>query len=220
MSVLVTNTGSFTGVHQVSLKMDDVVVETSEVTLDGGDSETLSFSMTPDTVGEHTVNVSDLLETFEVKALEAPSAPIVGHFQITDLSVTPSEVNLNEQVNISAVVTNTGGSEGSYTVVLKINSVEETRKEVTLGAGKTEAVTLTIAKDVEGSYTVDIDGRLGQFTVIVPTPATPTEAPLVEIPTNRWLLRGILSSIILISIVSMIMILLRRKTDGKQHPKS
>jgi hypothetical protein len=189
--------------------MDNVVVETIVVTLDSGDSETISFSVTPDTVGERTVNVSGLLGTFKVKAPEAPPtptpvsavAPAPASFAISDLSVTPSEVKLAEQVKISAVVTNTGGSEGSYIVVLKINGAEEARKEVTLGAGKSETVTFTVVKDLEGSYTVNIDGKVGQFTVIVPPPPapTPTEVLPVQPPTNWWLIGGIIAGCIVVA---------------------
>ena len=111
------------------------------------------------------------------------------------MSITPSAVELAEQVKISALVTNTGSNERSYMVVLKINGAEEVRKEVTLGAGKSETVTFTIVKDIEGSYTVNIDGKVGQFTVIVPLPPTPipTEALPVQPPTNWWLIGGIIA---------------------------
>ena len=112
-------------------------------------------------------------------------APASASFTISDLSVTRSEVKPAEQVTISTVVTNIGGSEGSYTVVLKINGAEEAKKEVTLGAGKSETVTFTIAKDAEGSYTVNIDGKVGQFTVIVP-------------PPNWWLIGGIIAGCVVV----------------------
>ncbi|MBA7695727.1 hypothetical protein ES703_104362 [subsurface metagenome] len=202
VSALVTNTGDLTGRYEVSLELDDVVAQTKEVTLGGGDSETIAFSITLDTAGEHTVYINGLLGKFEVKVPPAPAAPAVApapvSFAISDLSVTPSEVKLAEQVKISAVVTNIGGSEGSYTVVLKINGAEEAKKEVALGAGKSETVTFTISKDTEGSYTVNIDGNLGQFTVIVPPPPTPTptEALPVQLPTNWWLIGGIIAGCI------------------------
>ncbi len=146
-----------------------------------------------------------MLGKCEVKAPPAPAAPAVApappSFAISDLSVAPSEVKLADQVTISVVVTNAGGSGGSYTVVLQINGAEEARKEVTLGAGKSETVTFIISKDTEGSYTVNIDGNLGQFTVIVsppPTP-TPTEALPVQPPTNWWLIGGIIAGCIVVA---------------------
>ena len=209
ISVLITNTGDLTGSYEVTLQMNDMAVETKEVTLDGGDNEIISFSVIPDTAGEHTVNISDLLGTFEVKVPEAPppptSAPAVAaalaSFAIYDISVAPSEVKPAEQVTISAVVTNTGGSEGGYTVVLKIDGVEEARKEVTLGASKSETVTFAIAKHTEGSYTINIDGKVGQFTVIAPPPPTPTPTePLpVQPPINWGLIGGIIAGCLVVA---------------------
>jgi len=205
ISALLTNTGDLTGSYEVSLKIDNVVAQTKEITLSGGDSETVSFSVTPDTVREYTVSISSLLGTFKVKAPAALPAPAVAlapaSFAVSDLSVTPGEVKPAEQVTISAVVTNTGGSEGSYAVLLKINGAEEAKKEVTLGAGRSETLTFTIAKDAEGSYTVDIGGRVGQFTVIVTPPPipTPTEALPVPPPTNWGLIGGIIAGCIVVA---------------------
>ncbi|MFC2056465.1 S8 family serine peptidase [Chloroflexota bacterium] len=122
-------------------------------------------------------------------------------FAISDLSITTAEVKPAEQIAISVLVTNTGGRRGSYPVILKINDVEEDRKEVALGAGQSETVTFTIAKDSEGSYTVNIDGKVGQFNVIVPPPPTPTPVePLpVQPPTNWWLIGGVIAGCVVVA---------------------
>jgi len=217
VSVLVTNIGDLTGNYEVSLTIDNAVVQTKEVTVEGGSSETISFSVTPDTVGEHIVNISDLLGKFEVKVPETLPAPAMvpapASFTISDLSVTPSEVDLAEQVTISAVLTNTGGSEGSYTVVLKIDGAEEAIKEVTLGAGQSETVIFTIAKNIERSYAVDIDGNVGQFIVIVPQPPTPApvEALPVEPPTNWGLIGGIIAGCVVVAAGLLVYFFMWRK---------
>jgi hypothetical protein len=119
------------------------------------------------------------------------AAPAPASFAISDLLITPSEVEPAEQVTISAIVTNIGGSVGSYTVHLMVNGAEQARKEVTLGAGKSETVTFTVAKDTEGSYTININGNSGQFTVIVPSPPTPALAEALPIqPSTNWRLIG------------------------------
>ena len=108
--------------------------------------------------------------------------PTPAEFTISSLSVTPSEVKPSQQVTISAVVTNTGGSEGSYAVILEINDVEETRKQITIEAGKSETIDFSVARDKEGSYKVSIDDKVGQFSVSVPTTTyTPPSAPTTVI---------------------------------------
>ncbi|MFC2003424.1 Ig-like domain-containing protein, partial [Chloroflexota bacterium] len=76
ISILVTNTGDLTGSHEVGLNIDSVVVETQEVRLDGGDSKTVIFKVTPNTAGERTVNINSLEGTFKVQATSpAPPPP-------------------------------------------------------------------------------------------------------------------------------------------------
>ena len=68
ISVLVTNTGDLEGTYQATLKIDDVVVDTKEVTLAGGASETVTFTVSKDVAGTYTVTVDSLSGKFNVKA--------------------------------------------------------------------------------------------------------------------------------------------------------
>ncbi len=195
VSVTITNTGSLVGSKEVTLKINGQPIQTTNVTLNGGKSQTVSFTLTSASGGEYTVEVNGLWSTFNVKE-PVPEGTVTevtpAGFIISGLSITPDEVNTSGEVTISAVVTNTGGSEGSYTVILKINDVEEASKEITLGAGQNEKVTFTIAKDIEGVYSVDVAGNTGQFTVTLPPPATnvPEETAPVQSSTNWWIIAG------------------------------
>ncbi|GAI28092.1 unnamed protein product, partial [marine sediment metagenome] len=72
ISILVTNTGGFSGSHKVILKIDDEVVATKEVTLEAGASEEVTFTTTEDAVGTHTVTVDGIPSgTFTVKTAGA-----------------------------------------------------------------------------------------------------------------------------------------------------
>lgn len=62
-------------------------------------------------------------------------------------------------------MTNTGGSQGSYTLILLINGQEEARQEVILGPGESKTVTFATARDAADTYTVEIDGQTASFTV-------------------------------------------------------
>ncbi|MDP2729685.1 MAG: CARDB domain-containing protein [Dehalococcoidales bacterium] len=113
-----------------------------------------------------------------------PSAPLVpATFVLTELTITPTEVTAGEVVTISIEVSNTGGIEGSYTVVFKVKLDWTTWEnvEVTLMPGQTKTVTFTtkgasrmdtsgVFKVVSGTYTVDVNGKVGQFTVTEPPP--------------------------------------------------
>ena len=107
------------------------------------------------------------------------------------------------------MVTNTGGSEGGYTVVLKINGVLEAREEVTLKAGESETVSFTTKKDAEGIYTVDIDGKIGKFTVTAPPPVEPVVPPPAK-PINWPLILGIVGGVIVLGLILWLVVFRRR----------
>ncbi len=74
ISVLVTNTGEQEGSYIVTLKIDEVIEETREITLAGG-SERVTFTTTKDEAGTYSVDVNGLQGSFMVK--EAPQSPLV-----------------------------------------------------------------------------------------------------------------------------------------------
>ena len=96
----------------------------------------------------------------------APPAP--AEFKLSNLVIDPTEVEPKETVTISVVVTNVGGLEGTYTVTLKINNIVEATKDVTLVGGATETVTFTVSRDIEGTYSVEVEELTGSFTVVAP----------------------------------------------------
>jgi len=175
-------------------------------------SQWLALESAVDT-GAKTVsaNVSHFTQFAVLGKLPSPSPPpppLPARFTISDLAVTPAEVEPPGQITISVLVKNTGGSRGSYMAILKINGIEEGREEVTLGAYQSEAVTFAIVKDEAGSYTVDIGGQTEQFTVLAlplkPPPPEPevtqtTTAETSVEPTTNWgLIGGIMSGCVII----------------------
>lgn len=140
-----------------------------------------------------------------------PAATPAG-FTVSNLSVIPSVVVPGEQVTISAIVTNTGGCEGCYNAILKINGEEEAKKDVTVTAGKSETVTFTVAKDTLGSYTININGRLGQFRVALLPPLPESTGALPFQPsTNWWLFGGIIAACVVVVGLSVYFLVWRRR---------
>ena len=166
---LITNTGDLSGSHEVALKIDDVTEETNEVTLDGGDSQTVTFTVTRDTVGTYTVNVNNLTGSFKVKE-ETTVIPTKkpAEFTVRNLSVSPETVATGESVTVEVDVINTGDLEGSYRVVLLINDLIEDSKNVTVSGGAMVKVTFSVTKDTAETYLVEVNGLNRTFTVIQP----------------------------------------------------
>jgi len=133
---------------------------------------------------------------------EAP----VANFVSAELFISPSEVAIGESVTISVDVANTGEEAGNYTVTLKIDGVVEATREVALDAGASEEITFTTAKDVAGSYAVDVNGLSGSFTVkekLAPPSSTPTPTP-TSTPTSEvnWpLIWGVIGGTIVVGVI-------------------
>ena len=130
----------------------------------------------PSTVNTQNKTVSTQVTHFTVFAIlgrtgseppppPTPPTPPPAGFSISDIEISPASVKAGEKVTIITTVTNSGSSQGSYTVVLKINGANEAEKEVTLKPNKTQVVTFTVSKESAGSYEVAIADKNASFTV-------------------------------------------------------
>ncbi|MFC2057089.1 CARDB domain-containing protein [Chloroflexota bacterium] len=68
ISSLITNTAELSGSYTASLKINNVVVDTKDVTLEGGVSQTVTFTVTQDVAGTYAVIVGTQSGTFNVTA--------------------------------------------------------------------------------------------------------------------------------------------------------
>jgi len=73
VSATVTNVGEDSGSYTVTLKVDGVAVDSETVTLDGGASTSVRFTVTSEVEGSHTVEVDGLTGSFT--ATIPPSSP-------------------------------------------------------------------------------------------------------------------------------------------------
>jgi len=89
-------------------------------------------------------------------------------FSVSSLSITPQQVAPNETVTISVNVSNTGDTEGNYTVVLEINGIKEADRTMSIAAGESQAVSFSVIREDAGVYSVNVNGLTGSFTVIPP----------------------------------------------------
>ncbi len=203
-SVTVTNTGDLAGSYSLSLQVSNVVLETKQITLGGGASQKVTFSFSRDAAGTYIVNIGQLSGSVKVKARALPTPAT---FVVRDLTISPASVDIGATTTISAVVANTGDISGNYKVTLKINGAAVGTKEVTLAGGSSEKVTFSVTKDVAGSYTVEIAGLSGTFTVKAPSTLPPTPQPKAKI---NW---GLISGAIAIFVITVVIVvvLVRRQ---------
>jgi hypothetical protein len=139
------------------------------------------------------------LTMFAILAKLAPPAP--ASFECSLLSISPTEVDIGETVNVTILVANTGGQSGSYQVALRINSVTVADREVALDAGASEQVGFSTARDTAGTYSVNVNGLTGTFIVKEkPAPVTPAE-PMPVKPIIWWLIGGIIVAVVVVTLL-------------------
>jgi len=112
------------------------------------------------------------------------STPASAVFQITELTINPAEVRPGEGVNITANLTNTGDTEGSYTVKLFINNVAEVVSEVTVPAGTTRVLSYSASSEIPGTYIITLGERTEQFVVVEPGKLTEPSNPKSNLAPN------------------------------------
>ncbi|GAI52605.1 unnamed protein product, partial [marine sediment metagenome] len=159
--------------------------------------------VTRDAEGSYDVRIDRLFGSFsvtEVEVVEVVELP--ANFVAINLSVTPTEVDIGQQVTISVVITNIGDLTGSYEVALKIDDVVVATEDVTLAGGASQPVVFSTAREVAGTYTVTIDSLSETFEVkALPPPVK---------PINWWLIGGIIAGVIIIGLVIWQVITRRR----------
>ncbi len=129
---------------------------------------------------------------------------------VTNLIVNPSRVEPSEKVSIEVNVFNKGSAEGSYEVVLMINGIKETIKEVTLAGGESTTVTFVSSRQAEGRYLVNVNGLTKEFivgTTIPPGSPSSSDSP---VGVNWPVLGGISGGVVVVAVAILILLLRRR----------
>jgi hypothetical protein len=128
-------------------------------------------------------------------------------FDVSGLSITPSSVQVGESVLISVDVSNIGGQEGSYNVILNVNEVVEDEREVRLDVGGSTNIIFEYMPSVSGNYTAVVGDLSGSFTVItreIEEPNTDSEDPDTD---TGWRIPGfpVMSILLALFVISSVL---------------
>jgi len=102
--------------------------------------------------------------------IEPEPEPTPASFRTSNLTVTPDEVGIGEEVKISVLVRNSGDLSGSYILELKINSEVAETKEISLAGHGSITVPFTVTREDAGLFEVSINGLTDSFIVTAPEP--------------------------------------------------
>ena len=156
----VVNTGDLTGDYEVALMLDDEVLATELITLDGGDSTILNFSTVTDVAGIHRISIGAVEKTFTTEVYEAPAK-----FITSNITVTPSEIYLGAKVEISTLISNIGDLSGFYEAILKMDNEFVDSENVDIAGGDSEIIIFTVTPETEGEHAISIGEKVVFFTV-------------------------------------------------------
>jgi len=124
-------------------------------------------------VEEDTITAEvDHFTVFAILAYALPPEPVTAPFINGSLSISPPEVNVGKPVSINVLLD--AEEFGGHTVTLTIDGVVEETREVSSSG----TVTFTVSRDEAGTYSVEVNGLPGSFTVKegVSSPAPPPVA--------------------------------------------
>ena len=170
IEVEVKNINSETDTYNVPLMVDGVADDRKEITLAPGQTELLTFELTRSHTGSYKISVGSKESTLTV---QKPSPP---DFRLSNLEINPTEVNIGENVVVTAKLTNIGGSQGSYTAELKIDGITNQAEKLIISAGADYMLVFKVSKGLPGTYKVALGDLSGQFSVKEPP------SPLFDIP--------------------------------------
>jgi hypothetical protein len=104
--------------------------------------------------------------------------PKPAEFQVSNLTLTPTEAEEGQPIIITVNVTNIGEESGSYFALLYINDILKENKTVELEGNETTSVEFTVIETNEGTYTVRVNDLTGTFKIVAasPTPEEPKPA--------------------------------------------
>jgi PKD repeat protein/uncharacterized cupredoxin-like copper-binding protein len=169
ISLTVKNTGELAGNYTAVLLLNGAQEATKTVSVAGGASVSVSFTVTKQAAGAYAVKVGSLTGSFTVSTPPKPAA-----FVFSDLKATPAEVKPGEEVTVTATVKNTGETTGVYLAELIIDASTRQVKDGTLDPGASATLTWKISSSVEGTHTLQLKDLQAGFKVVKPvTPPPP-----------------------------------------------
>jgi hypothetical protein len=159
-SIIVNNNGDLSGNYTAVLKIDNIAVQTKDITISGGDSGTIDFEIVQYSVGEHRIGVGEILTTLVVKKLLSPTIFIVG-----ELSVNPLSSEVGENLIISVPVQNGGDLSGTFQASLTVDDNVIETKSIILDGASSITLEFNYTSDTVGTHTASIGDQAVTFEV-------------------------------------------------------
>ncbi len=160
VSVRLRNIGTADGRYSLSLFVGDTLVDEKDTMVIAGKRESVWFEIPADYApGSYRVALGLGAGESRRDDLEG-SVRILkpAEFEIRGLSLDPDQMNFGDETTAVVEASNVGEAEGSYTVNLEIEGIDELSKEITLHSETSKEVAFPFTVDDPGLYAVTVDG--------------------------------------------------------------
>jgi len=118
---------------------------------------------------------------------------------VQSATITSTKVSPGEKVDVTATVTNKGGSNGAFKVTLYINNQEAESKGITLTSGESTQVHFSVSQNEPGTYSVYVNG-------------VPAGNLTVDLFTNNDILIYSVIALFTIGIIGVLYLVVRKRT--------
>jgi hypothetical protein len=181
----------------LSYEPDALPDNTSEVLIANYDTAEgwLALEPVPGVAAEAGVAHAMLSHLSLFAILATVTEPATAKFEVSTLTISPSQAQPNQEITISLNVTNTGGKSGDYNLELKVDGKVNSTKQVTIAPGTIQTVTFTVAEDTVGKHQVEVAGLAGEFDVVKSSRIS---------PINWWFIGGITGAILVLAVWSIV----------------
>ncbi len=98
-------------------------------------------------------------------ALARVPEPAPAKFTVSNLRISPQEVQPGQRLQISIDIANIGERSGDYTVEVMVDGRTRATEKLSLSAGKMQTVEFTLEEDIPGIHRVEVAGLDAEFKV-------------------------------------------------------
>ncbi|MFC7114203.1 CARDB domain-containing protein [Natronoarchaeum sp. GCM10025703] len=170
VSATVENSGDARGIQTVRLEVDETVVAQRDVRLSAGERQVVTFERTFEQVGAFDVSVSTVrgvtIYTTSAGRMVVREPPDGPAFEVTEASLSATNIDPGDAVDVTATVANVGDQDGTFTAELAVDGIVYQSKPVTVAAGEEATVTFTRQFTRGGTLSVSVSGAdAGTVTV-------------------------------------------------------
>ena len=182
VTATITNASGSKATYIVPVMVNGIADDRTTITLAPGELQEVQFALHRGTAGTYEIRIGDKSSMVTVEKV-VPAA-----FEISGLKVDMEVANPGEEVTITARVSNTGGSQGTYITELKINGVTEQTDKAVMEPGSSYFPVFKVTKSEPGIYIVGIGDLTDNYTVQQPieTIQVTQPAPAAQDRISHW----------------------------------